>query len=252
MKLHALFLAVMLGATVLPAHAGLFSDDEARRRIEQVRQDFDARIKKVESSNETILQNQRDLNDQLGKLRQDLADLRGQVEVLGNDNDQNQQRQNAFYNDLDTRLRKLEAAISQMVAGSNGQVTQKKLDPAQEPKDYEAAINMVRSGKYEDAVKAFKQFITDWPKSSFQPGAHFWAAESMMRVHDYQGAQTAYSDLITQWPDDQLAPDALLGLSNAQKSDGDAKAARATLEKLVARFPKSDAGKTAKLRLKKK
>lgn len=252
MKLHALSLALMLAGTVLPAHAGLFDDDEARRRLEQFKQQTESRLQKIESSNDTLMQNQRDLNSQLDRVKQDLADLRGQVEVVGNDTQQNQQRQNAFYNDLDARLRKLESVVAQLAAGNAGQADQPKLDPSQEPKDYEAAINLVRSGKYGDAATAFKQFIKNWPKSAFLPGAHFWAAESLMRTRDYDGARDFYGKLVASWPEDQLVPDAMLGLATAQQDGGDAKAARATLEKLAARFPASDAGKTAKQRLKKK
>lgn len=255
MKLHALFLASMLAGMVLPAHAGLFDDDEARRRLEQFKQQTETRLQKIESSNDTTLQNQRDLNNQLDHIKQDLAEVRGQVEVVGNDTEQNQQRQNAFYNDLDARLRKLEAIVAQLAAGNGGQAAADqppKLDPSQEPKDYEAAINLVRGGKYADAAAAFRQFIKNWPKSAFLPGAHFWAAESLMRVRDYDSARDYYAKLVSSWPEDQLVPDAMLGLSNAQQDGGDVKAARATLEKLVARFPNSDAGKSAKQRLAKK
>ena len=254
MKLHALFLGLTLAGAVLPAHAGLFDDDEARRRLEQFRQQTENRLQKIESSNDTTIQNQRDLNNQLDRIKQDLAEVRGQVEVVGNDTEQNQQRQNAFYNDLDARLRKLEAMVAQLAAGNGGQAAadQPRLDPSQEPKDYEAAINLVRAGKYGDAATSFRQFIKNWPKSAFLPGAHFWAAESLMRVRDYDGARDYYAKLVSGWPEDQLVPDAMLGLSNAQQEGGDAKAARATLEKLVARFPNSDAGKSAKQRLAKK
>jgi len=254
-KLHALFLVLTLAGAVLPAHAGLFDDDEARRRLEQFKQQTENRLQKIESSQDTTMQNQRELNSQLDRIKQDLAEVRGQVEVVGNDTEQNQQRQNAFYNDLDARLRKLEVIVAQLAAGNGGAqagADQPKLDPSQEPKDYEAAINMVRGGKYGDAATAFKQFIKNWPKSAFLPGAHFWAAESLMRVRDYDGARDFYAKLVANWPEDQLVPDAMLGLSNAQQEGGDAKAARATLDKLVARFPNSDAGKSAKQRIAKK
>lgn len=255
LKLHALFLALLL-SSALPAHAALFDDEEARRRIEQNKQEADARIQKVESASEITARAQLELNNQLERTRQDLAQVRGQVELLANDSEQAQKRQKDFYIDLDTRLRKLEALMAQMsqtpAAAQSVPAEARAADPAQEARDYEAAINTLRAGKHVDAVMAFKQFIKTWPKSAFQPGAHFWAASALNQARDFDGAKEYFAKLVSIWPEDSLAPDALLGQANAEKEAGAAKSERATLEKLVANYPNSDAAKTAKQRLKKK
>lgn len=260
MKLHPLLVAVLLVAA-LPVRAGLFDDDEARRRIDRI----DARVQKVESSAETTSRAQLELNNQLERTRAEVAELHGQLELLGNENEQAQKRQKDFYIDLDTRLRKIETLMAQLQAqgaaaapaaaqsaAASTAEAPKAVDPAQEARDYEAAINLLRNGKNADAVAAFKQFIKAWPKSAFQPGAHFWAAAALMQARDYAGAKDYYARVVNNWPDDSLTPDAMLGLATAQQEGGDAKAARATLEKLAARFPASDAGKAAKQRLGKK
>ena len=257
MKLHALFLAVLLGSA-LPVQAGLFDDEEARRRIEQIRQENDARVQKVETSAETTSRAQLELNNQLERTRAEVSQLRGQVELLSNDSEQAQKRQKDFYIDLDTRLRKIEALMAQLAqaqtapAAAQSAPAEAKADPAQEARDYEAAINTLRGGKHVDAVAAFKQFIKAWPKSAFQPGAHFWAAAALAQARDFDGAKEYYAKVASIWPDDTLAPDALLGQANVEQEAGAAKTSRATLEKLVATYPNSDAAKTAKQRLKKK
>lgn len=255
MKLHAIFLAMLL-ASALPAHAGLFDDDEARRRVDQLKQDSETRIQKVETASETTSRAQLELNNQLERTRQDLAQVRGQVEELLNANEQAQKRQKDFYIDLDTRLRKIEAIVAQLTQGGAGggqsAPAETKVDPAQEARDYEAAITTLRNGRNVDAAAAFKQFIKNYPKSAFLPGATFWTAAAMMQAHDYDGAKDYYGRVINNWPDDSLAPDALLGLGNAQQEAGDSKTARATWEKLVAKYPNTDAAKTAKQRLPRK
>lgn len=263
MKLHASLLALLLG-TALPTQAGLFDDQEARAQIEQIKQDTNARLQKMESSTENTMRSQVLLNSQLEANRQDVARLRGQVEVLANDNEQTQKRQKDFYIDLDARLRKIEALLAQSgqipgaaqsaptSAQSAPAAAPAKADPAQEARDYEAAINTLRGGKHVDAIFAFKQFIQNWPKSTFQPGAHFWAASALLQARDFEGAKTYYAKLASQWPEDPLAPDALLGQANAEKEAGASKSERATLEKLIEAYPKSDAAKTARQRLKKK
>jgi len=244
----------------------LFDDDEARRRIEQTRQDMELRLQKVEASNELVLSNQTRQIAQIEALRQDLARLTGQIEVLSNEADQTQKRQKDFYIDLDNRVRRLEAALSQLQSGGapavgqsapatkpdGGSTQSASSDPAQESRDYEAAINALRGGKQVDAANGFKQFIKNYPKSGFLPGANFWLGASLVKAHDFEGARDAYTKVANTWPDDILAPDALLGLSSVQKELGDAKAERAALDKLVAKYPNSEAAKVAKQRLKKK
>lgn len=254
MKLHALFLALLL-SSALPAHAGLFDDEEARRRIDQIKQEADARIQKVEASSDNTARAQLELNNQLERTRSEVSQIRGQVELLSNDGEQAQKRQKDFYIDLDSRLRKIEALVAQLTqtqGTAQSAPTEQRSDPAQEAKDYEAAINMLRAGKHVDAASAFKQFIRAWPKSAFQPGAHFWAASALSQARDFDGAKDYYAKVVSIWPDDSLAPDALLGQANVETDAGAAKSARATLEKLVASYPNSDAAKTARQRLKKK
>lgn len=248
MKLRALTLTLLLTAA-LPAHA-LFGDNEARRRIEEVNQSLDARLQKLEAAQEANARAQGMLNAQFERVRQEVAQIRGMVEVVTNDSEQLQKRQKDFYIDLDGRLRKLETLLAQMSpAPAATQSAPATTDPAQEAKEYEAAINALRGGKHVDAVIGFKQFIKAWPKSSFQPGAHFWAASALMQARDFAGAKDYFSKVAAQWPDDILAPDAMLGQADAEQQAGDNKAARATLDKLLAKYPASDAGKTAKQRL---
>src|SRR5579871_3193190 len=103
-------LTAVLTFATLPAHAGIFDDDEARKAIMDLRtkvgdlqQEIDTKMAdKADKSGMLDLLNQ---NEQL---RQEVARLRGQIEVLTNDLAESQKRQKDFYVDLDTRLRNLE------------------------------------------------------------------------------------------------------------------------------------------------
>ena len=93
------------------AHAGLFDDDEARRQINQLRQelsqqgkDNEARIQKLEDQVSHI--GVVELVQQIDQLNEQIARLRGQIEVLANENQQLQKRQRDFYLDLDSRLKR--------------------------------------------------------------------------------------------------------------------------------------------------
>lgn len=235
-----------------PAQAGLFDDDEARRRIESLQQDMntrlldqDARLKKLE----TLLQTQLSLVNQLEAIRQEIANIRGQLEVQANNIGQTQKRQQDFYVDLDNRLRKLESGAQQAVASA----------PAAQPavagteaQDYEAGLNALKAGKNIDAAVNLKTFIRNYPKSSYLPSANFWLGAAYAQLKDSASARDTYAKMAETWPDDPLAPDALLGQADAQQALKETRGARTTLEALVAKYPNSDAAKTARNRLGKK
>ncbi len=113
-KVSFAVIAVALSSVMsFNAAAGLFDDEEARKDIkalraqtEQQNRDNDLRMQKLDESikNIGILQ----LLNQLEQLNAELARLRGQVEVLTNQNEQLAKRQKDFYLDIDSRLRKLE------------------------------------------------------------------------------------------------------------------------------------------------
>src|SRR5437870_4937496 len=75
--------------SAMPARAGLFDDDEARKRIlaneAEMRQKntaFEERISKMENSIKNL--GLLELNNQIEELKGELARLRGQIEVLSN------------------------------------------------------------------------------------------------------------------------------------------------------------------------
>src|SRR6267378_1786781 len=95
---------------------GLFDDNEARRRVELLRQQVEAsqkaledRLGKLESSTGergALL----DLAGQLEGLRSEIARMRGQIEVLANQIETADRRQKDLYVDIDTRLLELSQA----------------------------------------------------------------------------------------------------------------------------------------------
>src|SRR6202171_2946371 len=99
-----------------PHAQGLFDDTEARRRIDAPRQQRDAnqravdeRLTKIEAA-ATDRGGMLELSSQINALRDEIARMRGQLELLANQADNADKRQKDLYLDIDTRLRKLEQA----------------------------------------------------------------------------------------------------------------------------------------------
>lgn len=254
----AAILAALLvaGLSAAPAaHAGMFDDDEARRQIADLRAESRARLDKLEAANRAQLE----LSNQLDNLKSDVAQLRGQVEMLTYELQQAQQRQKDFYLDLDTRLRKFEPQAQSggdaPAAGGDAPAAQAPAKPAANPqaeaKEYEAALTLFKGGKYKEATNAFDAFGRAHAQSDFAPSAQFWLGNSFYAQRDCKKAIAAEQVVLSKWPDHAKAPDALLTIANCQQELGDAKGARQSLERLAAKYPDSRAAQSAKDRLKK-
>lgn len=243
--LPRLLAGLLAGLLASQAQAGLFDDEEARMRINQMRTEFSARLDKLEASSRAQLE----LADQIENLKAEIARLRGENEVLSNDLANANKRQKDFYVDLDNRLRKVEPQAAAEAPAAP--VAPAAADPANESRDYEAALTQLRAGKFREAAVGFVAFTKAYPNSSFQPNAHFWAASALYQLKDNVGAAEHYAKVASQWPDDTRAPDALLGLSSTQAARNDTAGATKTLERLVAKYPSSSAATIARQRLKK-
>ena len=237
--LGALLLAALL---TMPVHAGLFDDEEARNRIEQLR----VEVADLGKRADTVNRNQIGFANQVESIKADIAKLRGQIEVLTYELEAAQKRQKDFYVDLDNRLRKLETPPAEAKPETP------KLDPAQETRDYEAALANLKAAKFKEAGAAFLAFIKAYPNSSLAASAHYWGGYAHAQARDHAGAAELFGKFAAGWPKDERAPLALESRVASLEAAKDNKAARTTLEHLAESYPASDAGKRAKLRLKKK
>ncbi len=257
----------------LNAAAGLFNDEEARKDLknlrallEQQNRDNETRFLKLDESikNIGIIQ----LLNQIEQQNAEIARLRGQVEVLANQNDQLSKRQKDFYLDIDTRLRKLEgipadssaAAAAGAASASAPAVSPPTLPAAskpalapvnkeQESKAYDVGATLFRRGEFMAAIRAFEVFRMDYPASALSPNAQYWIGISHFNLKDYANARAAQEALLKVHPDSPKVPDALLAIASAQSEMGDNGQARNTLQDIIARFPGTEAATKARTRL---
>lgn len=268
-QLRAAGLAVALTATALsvltPKSAyALFEDDEARQAIVELRTEsrksneqaalaieqmrarfaaqFDDMAKRLDRL-EATARGQLELQGQLDALRQELATLRGRVEVQTNELTQTQRQQREVFAAIDSRLQRFEP-MQVTIDGQSFKVDQN------ERRSFESALGLFRAGDFPAAQNAFQQFQAAYPESPYGPSAAFWLGSSQFALKDYKAAIVTNKALVALAPEGPRAPDATLNLGFAQLADGDAKGGRATLEGLVTRFPASPAAQAARERLK--
>ena len=243
-----------------PGHAQLFGgDDTARKQIAEQTKRIDAlaqQLARIEDALQGLSSAPNpalELSQQIERLRQEMTQLRGQIEVLGNDVQSAAKRQRDMYLDLDTRMKRLEqsgvpAAAAPPAAGAPPALAA-GATPDAEGRAYEAAQSQRRIGNYPAAVAAFQNFVAQYPKSGLAHRAQYWVGDSQYNLRDFKGAIASQRKLIATWPDSTSVPDALLNIASCQLELGDGAAARKTLDGVVARYPASDAAEKARRRL---
>jgi len=270
--MRKLALAVLLLGTSQWCAAGLFSDDEAHKKIADLRQQvqvLETRLNAADELARTQTKGLLDLVSQIDALKAELNKLQGQNEVYAHDIETTQKRQRDLYADLDGRLRKLERGGAQTEAAAADKPAPAgepavgvaspappqqpaptvAASPGDESKAYETALNQFKVGNYQGAIAGFQGFVGSYPNSTLTPSALYWIGNSYFNLRDYKNAIASQQKLISQFPTSPKVPDAMLNLASCQQGLGDAGAARKTLEELVAKHPISNAADLAKKRL---
>lgn len=226
--------------------AGVFDDEEARRQI------ADQRIK-TEARFDQQAKAQLDLSSQIQRLGEENASLRGQIETLTYELETAKKRQQDFYLDLDTRLRKFEGGSSpSALADPAGGGPVLNADPAKESQVYEAALNQFKAGKYKEAAAGFAAFVQKYPDSTLAPNAQYWLGNAWYAQRNCNKAIEAQSVVTTKYAESPKASDAWLAIASCQQDLGNAAGARRSLETVIAKYPTSPAAESAQQRLKKK
>ncbi len=248
-------------------------------------QALEARLGTIEETLST--QSLLELHSRIEALRMDLNKLQGQIEVLLNQNETMQKRQKDFYVDLDTRLRRIEqggavaqdpssgatesagsAPVAAIAEGGAGELNADSTaahdvasatvmspapevsTPANEGREaYEAAFDMFKAGKYQEAASSFSRFVQSHPESALAPSAQYWMGNSYYALRDFKNAISAQEKLIKNYPNSAKVPDAMLNIASSQQELNQKAAARKTLDNVAARYPGTQAAEKARQRL---
>lgn len=240
-----LWLAAVSGGMLAAnsAAAGVFDDDEARKAVIQLRDQFNGFQATASQRIDQNSRQQLDMQNQLEGLRQEVARLRGQNEVLQNTVDTLQKQQKDYYADLDARLKKFEPQ-QVTVDGKEGLA-----QPSEKP-EYDAALKQFQSGDFKGAGNAFSAFAKKYPQSPYLPLAQFWLGNSLYAQRDYKGSTFVLQNMVNQFPTHAKVPDAMIAIANNQMESGQKAQAKKTLETVVSKYPGTEGAQAASNRLK--
>lgn len=241
-------------------HAALFDDTEARKKILEVEtlmksqhQSSQAEIKSIQDKqadiDQRLGQNILDLLNEIQALKQDIATLKGELELANHHIETTQQRQKDLYNDTDTRLRVIESQ-AQALNGGVETVTPVPEKNAQEYQSLELAHGLSAEGKHKDAFDAYDKFIRTYPNSAFAAEAKYGLGYSQFALKNYKSAMATQQKVISLHPDSPKVPEAMFNLANSQIQLSLVADAKKTLRDLINQFPKSEVTPSAQKRLK--
>ncbi|OQW68651.1 MAG: tol-pal system protein YbgF [Proteobacteria bacterium ST_bin12] len=258
-------LALLIATTAINSHAALFDDKEARKKILEVeaksQSNFDANqtaindlkksqaaIEKRLTAIEAVIQGQglADMQNQLESLKQEVAHLKGELELANHHLETTQQRQKDLYTDTDTRLRKIEsAAVAPPVAPVAAVVVEEK-----DVKAFAEADSLSKSAKHKEAFTAFDAFLKDYPNSKLAPDALYGMGYTQFVLKNYKSSIATQQKVIDLHAESPKVPDAMYSMANSQIQLGQVTNAKKTLRDLVVKYPDAEVTPNAQKRLK--
>ncbi len=260
---------VGLSLFALTSHAALFDDKEARKKILEVeaKQQADhsaamaaiadlkksqAAMEKRIAAMEAVVQGQglADMSNQIEALKQEVANLKGDLELASHNLDTTQQRQKDLYTDTDTRLRKLESGVPVVVNSPPANVPAQPVAEEKDVKAFADANLLSQSDKHKEAFAAFDSFLKEYPNSKLAPDALYGMGYSQFALKNYKSAIATQQKLIDFHADSPKVPDAMFNMANSQIQLGQVSSAKKTLRDLVAKYPDATVTPSAQKRLK--
>ena len=218
-----------------------------------------------------------DLVDSVQRLQTELRELRGEVEEQTHTVEQLKQRQRELYLDIDRRMRRVEAGggmatvspartetvsvaprappatLPSSAAGTPPTAVPTPgaptVDPVKEQAAYQRAFDLLKEGRYEQAAKAFKAFLAEYPAGDYADNAQYWLGEAYYVTRQFQPALVEFQKLAENYPASSKLTHAMLKMGYIYDEMGQAEEARKTLHQLTVSHPKTTAARLASERL---
>jgi tol-pal system protein YbgF len=273
----------------------LFEDEGARKKLNEIQDQLNAlqssiefqlneKFTNFEKSNKIDPKLINSLSERINTLFDDLAKLRGEVEVLTYALQTSEERQKVLYKELNDRLQKIEDSALKIEnnvntaesSPTNQPLTQNNLiiqeeevlpEIAPEPipqaadlpplvdknieyQEFEDAKKLITATKYKEAFDALDKFVINYPSSELLPEAKYNLGYTQFALRNYKAAINTFNKIVLEYPDNLIAPNSLYQVSNSQIQLTRITKAKQTLRTLIKKYPNADIISSAKKRLK--
>ena len=200
---------------------------------------------------------------EITNLKNEIRELRGQLEEQGYQLQQIVTRQREIYRDIDSRIDQQTNADIPSSNPSNSDVASNipndnsttdlsstvVNDDIQIRTDYDQIFPLVRSKRYDEAIAGYQQFIAKYPSSIYVANSKYWLAQ----IYSVQGrneeAEREYLGVAQQYAQSAKAPDAWLKLGKLYESLSQPDKALNAYNQVVTQYADSTAAQMAINRL---
>lgn len=216
------------------------------------------------------------LLNQIKGLQQEVQELRGQLDIQAHELQALKDQQLAFYKDFDARLNHapthtaqaeapIDLSIGQsaataartqpatgktaVVASPTPAKTAQRTNPADEQIRYLAAYDLVKTKRYDEALLAMQDFISQYPRGGYTANAHYWMGELYMVQKDYPQAIQHFEVVLKNFSSSSKAAACSLKIGYALASSGQESEARQRLQQVIKNFPDTPTAQLASTKL---
>ncbi|GAC28396.1 tol-pal system protein YbgF [Brumicola pallidula] len=216
--------------------------------------DVATRLLILERKDQSRVEAQQRVQQQLDMLQGDVDEIRGSIELHNHQLGQILERQRELYLELQNRFSNLSeqtisAGNSVGVVAPSAQATR----PAgqSEEQAYQSAVNLIlKERNYDDAIPAFQVFLSTFPSSSYTDNAHYWLGQLLFNKQDWDGARQQFESVVNKFADSPKRADAILKLGMVAKSVGNKAKAKRLFEQVVTEYPDATPSRLANEQLK--
>ena len=220
------------------------------------------------------------LMNKLEQMQQEIANLRGQVEVqahqlksvglnnraeknnsaLSSQTTQSEPKEESvkgqsLSKSADSReaaidLKQEELQTSQSITEAKPEkVIRKSDDPMDEQLSYVGAFEHVKHKRYNEALTSMQSFLNSYPDGPYAANAHYWLGELYLQKSDFKQALEQFNTIINQFSDSTKLSSALYKLGMTYEQLGDKDKAQAQFRKVTEEFPGTALARLAKSKI---
>ena len=218
---------------------------------------MEERLAILERKDKARVEAQQRVQQQLNNLQNEVAEIRGSIELHNHQLEKILQRQRDLYLELDNRFSSLQQQtdqvaqgidqVSPQISGSNSaSVPQTAVAAISEDEAYQQAVNLIlKERDYDSAIPAFESFLQAYPSSSYTDNAHYWLGQLLYNQQAWERAKQQFQAVADQFADSPKRPDSLLKLGMIEKQSGNMAQAKVFFQQVVDQYADSTPARLA-------
>jgi tol-pal system protein YbgF len=215
-----------------------------------------AAMKKSVDATDVMRKGQANTAADLTDLRDNLNQLRGQLEALAaNAKKQEQQLDNLLLkinfieNFLEIGPKNIPSDSLEKGKSETDAPDTNKSKASEKDRAYSSAYNTFKEGNYSKARTEFQNFLTAYPKSEYSDNAQFWIGECYFFENKYEQAILEYEKVVKNYPGGSRVAYALLKQGLSFLNLGDKTSSKLLLQQVIKDYPNTNQARIARAKL---